>query len=123
MDKKSNPSTSLQQSEWASGTQKKGIKHDQEKPDLSLISSVAIFEMAKVMTFGKDKYGSNNWRKGIHWTRVIAGVLRHLFSWLGGETYDKETGISHLAHAGCGIMFLLEYAETHRELDDRYKAE
>lgn len=100
-----------------------GKKFDQEKPDLSLISSVAIVEVAKVMTFGKKKYGANNWRQGIHWTRIIAAVLRHIFSWLGGETYDPETKLNHLAHAACGLFMLLEYAITHQELDDRYKKE
>ena len=99
-----------------------GIKHDQEKPDMSLISSIALFKVAQVMTFGKNKYSANNWRGGFYWTRVISAALRHIFLYLGGETLDPETGISHLAHACCGLFFLLEFEETHRELDDRYKS-
>lgn len=98
----------------------KGIKHDEEKPDLSLLSSKALIEAAKVMTFGKKKYSKDNWRGGIEWSRVYAAVQRHLAAWNDGQTFDEETGINHLAHAHCGIMFLLEYSQTHKELDDRY---
>ena len=38
-----------------------------------------------------------------------------------GEDKDPESGLSHLAHAACCIMFLLEFEKTHPELDDRYK--
>lgn len=100
-----------------------GKKFDQGKPDLSLLSSKALLEIAKVMDEGAKKYGAQNWRNGIKWSRVYAAIQRHLLAWLDGETYDKETGINHLAHAGCGIMFLLEYAQTHGDLDDRYNIE
>ncbi len=99
-----------------------GTKHDQDKTRLDLISSVAIIELGNVLTFGCKKYSAHNWRLGIAWSRVIAAVLRHIFSWMRGETYDKETGLNHLAHAMCGLMFLLEYAETRKEFDDRYTA-
>ena len=99
-----------------------GVKHDQDKPRMELISSIAMEELAKVLTFGAKKYASNNWRKGIAWTRILGAALRHIFAYLGGETYDKETGLSHIAHALCELMFLLEFEKTHPELDDRYKA-
>lgn len=98
-----------------------GIKLDQNKPDMSLLSSNAINKLAQVLSFGAKKYQSHNWRLGIAWSRIIAGVLRHLFSYLGGERKDPETGLSHLAHAMCGIMFLLEYEDTRQEFDDLYK--
>lgn len=98
-----------------------GIKHDSEKPDLSLISSIAITKVAEVMTFGKKKYSANNWRGGFAWTRPLAAALRHIFSYLGGEDKDPESGISHLAHAVCCLLMVLEFEETHKELDDRFK--
>lgn len=98
-----------------------GTKHDNEKPDMSLLSSVALIEMSKVMTFGKKKYSANNWRSGIEWSRVIAAAFRHLTAYNGGEDKDPETGITHLAHCACDLMFLMEYEKTHKELDNRYK--
>lgn len=98
-----------------------GIKHDQDKPDMSLISSIALFKVAQVMTFGKKKYSANNWRGGFIWSRPLAAAIRHIFLYLGGEDKDPETGLSHLAHASCCLMFVLEFEETHKSLDDRYK--
>lgn len=98
-------------------------KNDTEKRRMDLLSPIAIAKLADVLTFGAGKYDSNNWRKGLNWSRVLGATLRHLFSFLGGEDKDPESGISHLAHAMCNMMFLLEFEETHKELDDRYKRE
>jgi hypothetical protein len=98
-----------------------GKKFDEGKLRVDLLPSEAMFEVAKVLTFGAQKYGEHNWRGGIEWSRVYAATQRHLMKWNSGETYDEETGISHLAHACANIMFLLTYAKTHGELDDRFK--
>ncbi len=100
-----------------------GIKYDQEKPDFSLLSSVALTEVAKVMTYGKRKYDSHNWRKGLNNSRLFAAAMRHGFSWLGGEDLDPETGLSHLAHMACCAMMLLENMLLRPQLDDRWKHE
>jgi hypothetical protein len=73
------------------------------------------------MTFGAKKYGDQNWRGGLAWTRVLGAAMRHLLAFLGGEDKDPETGISHLAHLGACAMMMLEYEVTHKELDNRYK--
>lgn len=97
-----------------------GLKYDSEKPDYSLLSSQAIDELTKVLTFGKQKYAAHNWRKGILISRLIAAALRHLFSLLKGETYDLETGLHHAAHCMCCCMFIIEILNTRKDLDDRY---
>lgn len=53
--------------------------------------------------------------------RPLAAALRHVFAFIGGEDKDPETSLSHLAHASCCLMFLLEFEDTKKELDDRYK--
>lgn len=98
-----------------------GVKHDQDKPRMELISPTAIFELAKVLNFGAKKYAARNWEKGFAWTRAIAAILRHTWAYLGGETHDPETGLSHMAHVMCEAMFLVEFEKTHPELDDRPK--
>lgn len=100
-----------------------GVKHDDGKPDMSLLSSIALIEVAKVMTFGKKKYSANNWRGGFAWTRPLSACLRHVFAFIGGEDKDPETGLSHLAHAICCLMFVLEFTVTKAGVDDRYKKE
>ena len=101
------------------GFQSGGKKFDKQKTRLDLISPIALEEEGKVMTFGASKYGDNNWREGIAWSRVIGALLRHANAFNGGEDNDPETGISHLAHVRCCAAFILEYLSTHKELDDR----
>lgn len=96
-----------------------GIKFDEEKPRLELISAIATIKKARVMAFGANKYGVGNWRKGLLWSRIIGALLRHTFAYMSGEDYDLETGESHMAHAACCVDFLLEYESTRREFDDR----
>ncbi|UOF82098.1 hypothetical protein [Caudoviricetes sp.] len=94
-------------------------KFDLGKLRMDLIPIKPLRDLAKVLTFGAGKYGERNWESGLKWSRPYAAILRHLTSWWCGETHDPETGINHLAHVMCNVAFLLEYDETHRELDDR----
>ena len=63
--------------------------------------------------------GARNWEKGMDWSRVYGALLRHLFSWWRGYDKDPETGLSHLAHAGCCVLFLLAYTLRNVGKDDR----
>lgn len=100
-----------------------GKKFDENKPRTDLLSREALIKIAEVMGRGANKYGAHNWKAGIAWSRVLAALLRHVLAFLDGEDKDPETGLSHMAHAGCCVMFLLEYEKTHTEFDDRYKPE
>ena len=53
--------------------------------------------------------------------RYFAAMCRHVFAWWGGEDADPETGYSHLAHAGCCLLFLMEYQRNGWGTDDRFK--
>lgn len=96
-----------------------GKKFDDGKIRVELLPIRPQLAEAEVLTFGAKKYDDRNWEKGILWSRCYGAALRHLFAWWGGQDNDPETGLSHLAHARCCISFLLEYLETHRELDNR----
>lgn len=98
-----------------------GSKFDNEKPRLDLVSPIAITELAKVLSHGAFKYGLHNWREGLSYSRLVAAALRHILSFLSGESKDPETGLSHIAHAMANCMFLLEFEATQPHLDDRYK--
>lgn len=98
-----------------------GTKNDDGKPLLALLPVEALTEVGKVMTFGAKKYDAHNWRKGFAYTRVASAALRHLFAWISGEDTDSESGLSHLAHCACCILFLLTFTLTKTGSDDRYK--
>ena len=99
------------------------LKFDQDKLPLNLLSTEAMNQTAAVLKFGAQKYAEHNWRAGFIWSRPLAAAMRHLTAFNAGEDKDPESGLSHLAHAACCIMFLLEFEKTHQHLDDRYKPE
>lgn len=97
-----------------------GVKHDGGKLPLDLLPFDALEEIAKVLRFGANKYARRNWERGIPLSRVLAATLRHVFAYMRGENKDPETGLSHLAHAGCEVLFALAFECRGRtDLDDR----
>jgi len=98
-----------------------GKKFDDDKVRMELLPPEAIEGTAKVLTFGAKKYEDRNWEKGIKYSRVFGALMRHMWAWWRGENLDPETGLSHLHHAGCCIMFLQTYNERKMdEFDDRH---
>lgn len=98
-----------------------GTKHDTGKPMMGLLSPMWLEGVAKVLTFGANKYGAHNWRGGFNLSRPYSAALRHLNAWNSGEDLDPETGLSHLIHASACLMFCYELLNTKPELDDRFK--
>lgn len=105
----------------ANPQQTAGVKHDAGKLPYDLLPHEAIAEVVRVLGFGAEKYGSRNWEQGIRYGRMYAAAQRHLTSWWMREDEDMETGISHLAHAACDVLMLLQEQLYIRNqgLDDR----
>lgn len=95
------------------------VKHDTGKPRMELLPTGPLKEMAKVLGAGASKYGDWNWTGGFEWSRLYGAALRHLMAHKAGEDTDDETGLSHLAHAGCCILFLLAHEMYGLGVDDR----
>ena len=86
-----------------------GKKYDGEKPRMHLLPPKSMVEVAKVLTFGAEKYDEHNWRKLENLqNRYTSGALRHIFAHNDSELLDEESGLSHLAHAICCLLFKLE---------------
>ncbi len=98
----------------------RGVKQDQGKPRLDLMPTEALEEIGKVLEFGAKKYDPWNWAKGLAWSRLLGAALRHLYAWARGESKDPESGLSHLAHAGCNILFLIYFERNKSGEDDRH---
>ena len=89
-----------------------GSKHDSGKPLMGAVPPNALMAVAKVLTFGAEKYGRDNWRLVENAkTRYLDAALRHINAHQRGELADPESGESHLAHAVCSLMFMLELQE------------
>ena len=98
-----------------------GRKDDQGKLPYHLLPSDAIEEILCVLDYGQRKYSPRNWEKGMDWSRPFSALMRHMWAWWRGENVDPETGYSHLAHAGCCVLFLLSYQKRVIGNDDRAK--
>lgn len=97
-----------------------GKKFDNGKVRLELLPWPALIEVGKVLTFGALKYSPWNWSKGMSWSRLVGAAQRHLSAWIHREERDEETGLSHLAHAACCILFLMTYEIFNLGEDDRH---
>ena len=91
-----------------------GDKFDGGKPAMELIPSYPMEQLGLVLLHGREKYGAHNWRKGINVSRNLGAALRR-------EDLDQESGLPHLAHAICDLMFVLETLHRQPEFDDRYE--
>lgn len=86
-------------------------KADSGKTRLDLVSPTFIEAVGKIRTFGVSKYGdSDSWAK-VEPKRYMAALLRHINAFRMGEEIDKESGMSHLWHAACNLMFLIDLDE------------
>jgi hypothetical protein len=101
-------------------TSESGQKFDTDKPPMDLLDRHALEQIARVLAFGAGKYDRHNWRGGIRYSRLLAAALRHLHAFNDGEDKDPETGLSHIAHAGCCVMFLLWMEQARPDMDDRW---
>ena len=96
-----------------------GRKFDKEKPRVDLLPGDALIEIGKVLAHGAKKYDDRNWELGMDWNRPFGALLRHLWAWWGGEDIDEDSGLHHLAHAGCNVLFLLTYTLRNTGKDTR----
>lgn len=84
-----------------------GKKYDQGKPDYTLLPLKALEDTVKVLGFGAQKYGRDNWKK-VERQRYLAAAYRHLVAIIGGEEFDEESGMPHAAHLTCCSLFIGE---------------
>ena len=78
-------------------------------------------ECARVFDYGKRKYSSFNWAKGMAWSIPIACAARHLYYGMitNYDAKDAESGLTHRGHVLCNLVMLLTYSSTFQEGDDR----
>ena len=94
-------------------------KNDVGKLRFDLFPVKPLEKVAEVFTIGAAKYEDRNWEKGIKWGRVFSAMMRHGWKWWSGEKRDQQDGQHHLASVAWCALVLMEYEETHPELDDR----
>lgn len=98
-----------------------GLKFDLDKTRVELLDAEWLEGVGQVLTFGARKYAAHNWRGGISYSRLLGACMRHLFAILRGDDLDAESGLPHVYHASCCLMFLAWMMNHRKDLDDRYK--
>jgi len=83
-----------------------GVKDDSGKLELSLLPWDSLEEITKILMLGAKKYSADNWKR-VEPVRYVDALYRHLSAFMRGEALDPESGISHLAHAGCNLLFMI----------------
>ena len=89
-----------------------GAKLDAGKVRMGLVFNgfaAALCEVAKVGTYGANKYTDNGWREvpnGIE--RYTDALHRHLNAEAQGEGCDCDTGLLHAAHTAWNALARLE---------------
>lgn len=98
---------------------KGGVKADTNKLCWHLLPYAAVAEVVAVLQVGAEKYSQWNWLGGMPYSRCHNSAMRHLTAWWAREDNDPESGLSHLAHAACNLLFLLTFVLMGRGEDDR----
>lgn len=85
-----------------------GVKFDADKLRYDLVPPEALEQIAEVLTYGARKYAPDNWKTvSDPYARYYAAAMRHMEARRMGEVDDPESGLPHLAHASCCLMFML----------------
>ena len=83
------------------------------KAPLHLTPWRGLRAVVAALEHGDIKYSPGSWREHASnpdWKSMYGGaILRHMASWLDPDEpdVDPESGISHLAHAGAGVLIAL----------------
>lgn len=85
-----------------------GLRYNKGKPRMELIEAGFMEEVAKILTFGAEKYEIDNWKKFDNEKRfqTIGSLMRHLEEYRKGNKMDSESNCSHLCHIVTNAMFL-----------------
>ena len=90
------------------------LKKPEGKVTWRLLPFLAIEQIALVMMYGAKKHSPGGWKTGTYAEareEYFDAAYRHLVIewWEKGITFDPDTGLPHLAHAGCNVIFLIWY--------------
>lgn len=90
------------------------------KTMMALVEPSHIDAMARVLTFGANKYGKGNWKTCEDTSLYLDALLRHISAWRDPnqsnfDDGDGGTGENHLVNAAVNLMFLAHFEESKDE--------
>lgn len=92
-----------------------GQKHDAGKLRWHLMPWKEIEQVALVMEHGANKYGEFNWMNVDNpYERYFDAAMRHIVADEESPgSKDSESGLPHIAHAICCLLFMLHFKVPH----------
>jgi len=99
-----------------------GGQKGRKQARFDLIPVNPLWEVAELYGKGALKYADRNWELGYDWSLSFAALLRHAWQFWRGENRDGETGAHHLASVVFHALALIQFGQSHPELDDRPKS-
>lgn len=82
------------------------LRHNQGKPQYSMVDLTCLEQCARVMEFGANKSARDNWKKGMPISKILDSLLRHIGQLQAGEWFDQESGLPHIGHIQANALFL-----------------
>lgn len=115
--------------------EEKALRYNTGKTQWSLLPWDQLESMIKVLEYGAHKYsvfeddkgnkikginvsvedskklklissGRDNWKKGFPKNELWDSNLRHIKAAMSGEDLDPESGLSHIGHIFCNMVFI-----------------
>ena len=83
------------------------------------IAPEALYELAEIAGFGRDKYDAYNYLKGMPFSSLYNAMNRHLMQFWSGEDRDSESGKLHVLHAAWHCLALAAFIQRGIGTDDR----
>lgn len=93
----------------------------QGKGRYDLIPPRPLKRLAGVYERGAIKYGDNNWRKGMPFSRFIDSATRHLVEYREIKEANSQMDEDHLAQAVWNLFCIMEFESNRPELDDLFE--
>jgi hypothetical protein len=94
-------------------------RFNDSKRQWNLMHLPSFEPMVQVLEYGAKKYSPNQWKKGFPITEIYDSLMRHMIAFMNGEDNDPESGLPHIGHIQCNIMFMAYVKENHPKFDDR----
>lgn len=99
----------------------KALTYDDGKAPLAHLPWDGVDAVAMVQAYGHKKYKDfYNYRKGMELGRNASCAIRHIRDFMKGHDNDAESGQSHLAHAACRLLFMIQNLADGTAIDERY---
>ena len=94
-------------------------KADAGKPNLTLVPTQIVRDIAEVREYGNRKYGSRDKWKNVELERYIAALYRHLLAVVEDPlSVDSESKIEHYKHIACNAAFLCEMLKCKAKVEN-----